>query len=117
MKKAEETFGRIHILVFGAGVSSCYNFIDLPVDEWDRVINTNLKVSSMWQAAARHMAKHGGGVIINITSQVSEVAQRNFPHYQASKGGGRMLTKSMAIDLASYGIRVMHLRRGLQKPR
>src|ERR1700683_1916587 len=58
------------------------------------------------QEAARRMVQTGGGAIINITSQVAEVAQPMSAHYQASKGGAKMLTKSMALDLIPHGIRV-----------
>ena len=58
------------------------------------------------QAAARHMAERGGGAIVNISSICDEVAQANYSHYVASKGGVRMLTKAMAMELVEHGIRV-----------
>ena len=59
------------------------------------------------QAAARQMVRQGGGgSIINVTSQLSEVARPERAAYVASKGGGRSLTHAMALDLAAHGIRV-----------
>jgi NAD(P)-dependent dehydrogenase (short-subunit alcohol dehydrogenase family) len=112
--QAIAAFGRIHISVSGAGVSTTRNFLDLPEDEWDRVLDVNLKgMYLMGQAAARHMAAHGGGAIINISSQCDEIAQQDYPHYIASKGGVKMLTKAMALDLVRHGIRVNALAPGL----
>ena len=112
--KAIEAFGRVHILVSGPGVSTTRNFLDLPEAEWDRVIDVNLKGMYLaGQVAARHMAAHGGGAIINISSQCDEIAQRDYPHYIASKGGVKMLTKAMAVDLVDKGIRVNALAPGL----
>ncbi len=109
-----QVYGRIHILVSVAGIATVRHFLDLPEDEWDRVLAVNLKgLYLCGQAVARHMAQAGGGSIINVTSQVAEVAQPDCAHYYASKGGGRQLTKAMAIDLARFNIRVNALAPGL----
>lgn len=107
-------FGRVHLLVSSAGIGPVHHFLDIPEDEWDRVLAVNLKgLFLCGQAAARHMAQAGGGAIINITSQAAEVAQPDCAHYYASKGGGKLLTKAMAIDLARFHIRVNALAPGL----
>jgi glucose 1-dehydrogenase len=107
-------FGTISILVSCAGTSTFGHFLDLPEADWDRVLAVNLKgLYLCGQAAARHMALKGGGVIVNVTSQTCEVAQEGVAHYIASKGGGKMLTKAMAMELVDYGIRVNALAPGL----
>lgn len=111
---ALEAYGRIHILVCAAGIATVRHFLDLPDDEWERIINVNLKgLYLCGQVVARHMAQAGGGSIINVTSQVSDIAQPDCAHYYASKGGGKQLTKAMAIDLARFNIRVNALAPGL----
>jgi NAD(P)-dependent dehydrogenase (short-subunit alcohol dehydrogenase family) len=100
-------FGQIDILVNNAGVTSTFHVFDLSEEEWDRVVNTNLKGCFLFsQSVGRMMARSGEGVIINIGSQLGELARPNKSHYVSSKGGIRMLTKALALDLAEYGIRV-----------
>lgn len=107
VKDVVDKCGRIDILVNNAGTVSTYNVLELPEEEWDRVIDINLKGCFLFgQAAGRVMAGKGGGVIINIGSQLGEVARPNRAHYVTSKGGVRMLTKAMAVDLAPHSIRV-----------
>lgn len=107
-------FGSIKVLVSCAGTSTFGNFLELPEADWDRVLAVNLKgIFLCGQAAGRYMAEHGGGVIVNVTSQTCDVAQEGVAHYIASKGGGKMLTKAMAMDLVGYGIRVNALAPGL----
>lgn len=104
---ALDTCERIHVLVAVPGISTARHFLDLPQDEWDRVLQVNLKSLYLCgQAAARHMAEHNGGSIINITSICDRIAQDDSVHYMASKGAARMLTKAMALDLVSHNIRV-----------
>ena len=104
---ALDACGRIHILVSVPGISTTRAFLDLPETEWDRVVDVSLKGHYLCgQAAARHMAEHDGGAIVNISSICDEVAQANYSHYVASKGGVRMLTKAMAMELVEHGIRV-----------
>ncbi len=111
---ALQVYGRLHVLASVAGIATVRHFLDLPEDEWDRVLAVNLKgLYLCGQAVARHMAQAGGGSIINVTSQVAEVAQPDCAHYYASKGGGKQLTKAMAIDLARFNIRVNALAPGL----
>lgn len=114
LARALEVYGRIHILLASAGIATIRHFLDLPEDEWDRVLAVNLKgLFLCGQAVARHMAQAGGGAIINVTSQVADVAQPDCAHYYASKGGGKQLTRAMAVDLAQFNIRVNALAPGL----
>ena len=108
-------FGRIHILHSNAGVSPRHHFLDLPQEEWERVLGINLTGQYLCgQVVARHMAKTGGGSIINTASQLAEgTAHPSMAHYLASKGGTRMLTRGMAIDLAPHNIRVNALAPGV----
>ena len=114
VSKSIDQIGGLDTLVCSAGISPINSFLDITEDEWDRVLDVNLKGQFLCgQAAARHMKDHGGGSIINITSQLCEVAQPNSVHYAASKGGGKMLTKAMALDLSPFGIRVNAIAPGL----
>jgi NAD(P)-dependent dehydrogenase (short-subunit alcohol dehydrogenase family) len=100
-------FGRIDILVNNAGATGNCHVLEITEEEWDRVMNVNLKGCFLFsQAVGRVMANSGGGVIINISSQLGDVARPNKTHYVSSKGGVKMLTKGLALDLASHGIRV-----------
>ena len=109
-----ERFGAVDVLVSAAGISARDHFLDVTDADWDRVLAVNLKgLFLCGQVVGRHMAKRGRGAIINITSQLSEVAQPHCAPYLASKGGGRMLTKGMAVDLAQSGVRVNALAPGL----
>ena len=98
---------RLDILVNNAGVQTWKPFLDVTEEEWDLVIDTNLKGCFLnSQAAARHMKEHGGGAIVNIGSGCNKVAFPNLVAYTASKGGIEMLTKVAALELGRYGIRV-----------
>jgi glucose 1-dehydrogenase len=108
-------FGQIDILFNNAGVTSRAPFLELTESEWDRVLGTNLKGQFLvGQALAQHMAERGGGSIINTSSQLAEgAANPRSAHYLASKGGSRMLTRGMAVDLAPHNIRVNALAPGV----
>jgi NAD(P)-dependent dehydrogenase (short-subunit alcohol dehydrogenase family) len=106
--------GRIDILVNNAGVLQYLPFVQVTEKDWDRIIDINLKGTFFFaQAAAKEMIRaQRGGKIINMSSIASEVAIEFQSHYMASKGGVRMLTKGMALELAPYGINVNALAPG-----
>jgi NAD(P)-dependent dehydrogenase (short-subunit alcohol dehydrogenase family) len=108
LNQAVDAFGKVDVLVNNAGIETRGSFLELLEDEWDRVLDVNLKGPYLCgQTVARHMVEHDiHGSIVNIASINSEVALKNQAHYVASKGGLRLLTKAMAIDLAPHGIRV-----------
>lgn len=105
---AVRDFGRLDIMLDSAGVSHSSGFLDLDPGEWDRIVAINLTgMFHLGQSAARQMVlQGGGGSIVNITSQLAEVARPERAAYVASKGGGRSLTHAMALELAAHGIRV-----------
>ncbi|MBV9375300.1 MAG: glucose 1-dehydrogenase [Alphaproteobacteria bacterium] len=105
---AVREFARLDVLLESVGVSQTAPFLDLDPGEWERVIAVNLTgMFHLGQAAARQMVRQGGGgSIINITSQLAEVARPERSAYVASKGGGRSLTHAMALELAPHGVRV-----------
>jgi glucose 1-dehydrogenase len=108
LRQALDAFGQVDLLVNNAGVETLVSFLKLAEEDWDRVIDINLKGPYLCgQAVARHMVERSiHGSIVNIASINSEVAFKGQAHYVSSKGGLRMLTRAMAIDLAPYGIRV-----------
>jgi 3-oxoacyl-[acyl-carrier protein] reductase len=100
-------FGRLHVLVNNAGIAYSDPVLDLPQDHWDEVLAVNLSgpfFSS--QSAARHMAEHGGGAIVNVASTDALMAESPQTHYNVSKAGIVMLTKSFAHELGHMGVRV-----------
>ncbi len=100
-------FPRLDILVNNAGMQTWKALLDLTEAEWDRVIRTNLKGCFLCtQSAGRHMRENGGGSIVNIGSGCNKMAFPNLSNYTASKGGIEMFTKSAAVELGQYGIRV-----------
>lgn len=105
------SFGAIHYLVNNAGLVRMSAFDDLPEEEWDLVLDTNLKgMYLVTQAVAPAIAKAGGGAVVNLSTIEAEVvvASQGHPqvHYNASKGGVKMLTKALAVELADRRIRV-----------
>ncbi|MFN0074464.1 MAG: SDR family NAD(P)-dependent oxidoreductase [Chloroflexota bacterium] len=100
-------FGGLDILVNIAGVSSKSLLQDLPEEDWDRVIDINLK--GMWlccKAAIPHLIARGGGRIINMASSRGLHGQPNGAHYASSKGGTIALTKSLAQELKQHRVTV-----------
>ena len=109
---AAERFGRLDYLVNNAGVVTMTPFLELPEEEWDRVLDIDLKGQFLCaQAFSREVIRQQhGGAIVNIGTVESEVISASGEHcqvhYSAAKGGVKMLTKGIAFELAPYNIRV-----------
>jgi len=100
-------YGQIDYLLNGAGVMTRIPVVELPEEEWDRVLRINLKGTFLCsQAVARHMISKKLGRIISITSGRGVVGQARAAHYAASKAGVIAFTKSLADELAPYDITV-----------
>ncbi|GAB4262188.1 SDR family NAD(P)-dependent oxidoreductase [Thermincola ferriacetica] len=107
MKFAEETYGRIEILINNAGVSRWKSPYEITVAEWDEIININLRgVFLCAREAAKVMRKHGGGAIVNIASTRAIMSEPDSEAYAASKGGIVALTHALAVSLGRDKIRV-----------
>lgn len=101
------TFGRLDVLVNNAGLELPKTIIDTTEAEWDRLMEVNLKgVFLCSRASIPAMRRQGGGVIVNVASELGLVGGSEIAAYCATKGGVVQLTKAMAVDHASDGIRV-----------
>jgi 3-oxoacyl-[acyl-carrier protein] reductase len=100
-------FGRVDILVNNAGTFSEHGCEDLSVDEFDRVIAVNLRGSFMCSRfVITGMLERKSGVIINVASQLGQIGGLDMVHYCASKAGIIGMTKAMAREVATRGVRV-----------
>jgi NAD(P)-dependent dehydrogenase (short-subunit alcohol dehydrogenase family) len=100
-------FGRIDILVNNAGVNYRVPVLEYPEEEWDRVINTNLKgYFLVTRAVVPQMIEHGYGKVINMSSILGTVGLPHQVAYASSKGGVDQMTKVMALEWAKLGVRV-----------
>jgi 2-deoxy-D-gluconate 3-dehydrogenase len=105
--EAVAQLGRLDILVNNAGIIRRADALDFTEDDWDAVIDTNLKaLFFLSQAAARRMARTGGGRIINIASMLSFQGGVRVPSYAAAKSGVAGVTRALANEWAAKGITV-----------
>jgi len=105
--EANAAFPQIHILVNNAGCNVRKPALDVTWDDWNLVLDTNLRGSFfVTQAVARGMIAHGYGRIINIGSVTSVFGYAGLAPYGASRGGIRQLTMSLADDWGQHGVTV-----------
>lgn len=101
-------FGGVDVMVNNAGMEEKHPFLEMPFDVWNKVISVDL--TGVWlcsQSAAKQMVKQKrGGRIVNISSVHEEITMPTNAPYCAAKGGVRMLMRTIAVELAPYGITV-----------
>jgi len=105
--EAVRQYGHLDVLINNAGVTAIYPSLELPLEEWKRVLDVNLTgVFLCAQEAAREMIRVKAGVILNIASAYGVVAAPKRAAYCATKAAVAMLTKVLAIEWARDGLRV-----------
>ena len=103
----EENVGPLEILVNNAGIQHRVAMLDLDVEDWERVITTDLTSAFLvGRAAARFMIPRGRGKIINICSVQADLARPTIAPYIAAKGGLRNLTRAMTAEWAASGLQI-----------
>lgn len=107
VERVRAAWGGVDILLNNAGGSLTSHFLDLEEDEWDRVVDLNLKAAYLCsRPVARLMVEQRAGRIVNVTSNYGVTGSGVRAHYSAAKAGIIGLTKAMALELAPYGITV-----------
>jgi glucose 1-dehydrogenase len=111
--QAISQFGQIDVLVNNAGIEKEIPFLELAENDWDKIIAVDLKGPFLCtQAAAREMAKHKKGTVINISSVHEDLPFPGYAPYCAAKGGLRMLCRDLALELAEYNINIVNVAPG-----
>jgi 3-oxoacyl-[acyl-carrier protein] reductase len=106
-ERAKAEFGRVDILVNNAGITRDGFLMKMTEDQWDQVMDVNLKgVFYCCQAAARVMSEQRYGKIVNISSASAQMGNIGQVNYAASKGGVISLTKTLAKELAQFNVNV-----------
>jgi 3-oxoacyl-[acyl-carrier protein] reductase len=104
---ALDRFGRVDILVNNAGIFTESLLEDMPVEDWDRVLGTNLRGTFLCtRFLIGQMLERKDGCIINIASQLGQIGGAAVAHYSASKAGVIGLTKALAREVSTRGVRV-----------
>ena len=105
-----EQHQRIDVLVNNAGVTFSHEVLNYPDESWQKTFQVNLDAPFLLSKRFAAMMKdQGGGSIVNITSIGAELGFPNNPAYAAAKGALKQLTKSLALDLGPFGIRVNNI--------
>jgi 3-oxoacyl-[acyl-carrier protein] reductase len=105
--RKSESVQPLDVLINNAGIATETPFLDIEDDEWKKILDINLTgMFYMSQSVCRGMARRKSGVVVNMSSKNGLDGEFGYAHYNASKGGVIMLTKTMALELAQYGIRV-----------
>ena len=106
--RIEADVGPIDILVNNAGIIKRVPMLEMPLDEWEQVIKTDLTgVFIVSKPVVRRMIERGtGGKVINICSMMSELGRNSVGAYAAAKGGLKMLTRNMATEWAPHNIQI-----------
>jgi meso-butanediol dehydrogenase / (S,S)-butanediol dehydrogenase / diacetyl reductase len=106
VERAVATLGGLHVLVNAAGIGRSARFEEIDEQEWARVIAVNLTGPyNTMQAALPHLLKHKGSHIVNVSSTAGMRGQAYAAHYAASKAGLVNLTRTVALEFASRGLR------------
>jgi len=112
--KTVKKWKKIDVLVNNAGVGTISSLIEMTEEEWDYVLDVNLKgMFLLTKEVAKVMIEQEEGCIINISSINEEVPLAGEIHYCVSKGGVKMLTRTVALELAPYNIRVNAIAPGM----
>jgi len=113
VRTAVDQLGGLELLVNNAGIEKQVALTDMSLDDWERVLRTNLTGTFLcMREAARHMVRAGGGVIVNMSSVHEFIPWPGFAHYCASKGGMKLLAQTAARELAPKGVRVVSIAPG-----
>jgi NAD(P)-dependent dehydrogenase (short-subunit alcohol dehydrogenase family) len=114
IEQAVRRAGRLDVLVNCAAVAPVEAFLDMTAEAWEQALLVNVRaVALAMAAAARIMAGHGGGRIINATSAAARMALPNYAAYAATKAAVDPLTRSAAVALARHGVRVNSISPGM----
>jgi NAD(P)-dependent dehydrogenase (short-subunit alcohol dehydrogenase family) len=106
-ERIDSKYGHLDILVNNAAITGWTSLFEVTEEGWDQVIDTNLKGTFFCSLeAAKIMKRTSGGSIINVSTNCAALGVKNLVAYATSKGGIHALTKQMAVELASWGIRV-----------
>ena len=108
VEAADDALGGIDVLANNAGVAWKEPFLEITAESWDRMLEVNLRgMFLVAQAGARRMIRRGhSGCIVNMASTNALGGEEDFAHYNASKAGVLLLTKTMAVELGPLGVRV-----------
>jgi NAD(P)-dependent dehydrogenase (short-subunit alcohol dehydrogenase family) len=107
VKQTVEKYGAVNILINNAGLSKWFSPYDISVEEWDKMIHTNLRsVMFVSREAAKVMKRNKGGKIVNIASTRALMSEANSEAYAATKGGIVALTHALAASFSSDHIQV-----------
>lgn len=113
VSRVVEELGGLDVLINSAGVSDDSRFLETAEEDWERVLAVNLKGPFLCaQAAARVMIPRGGGAIVNVSSIHEDLPMPYGAAYSASKGGLRMLMRTLAVELAPHRIRINNVAPG-----